>query len=137
MRIFRLPFLNWLIFNAIAFYYLDTKNSLSWNFSGWMGILAILVALESFGWIAASLYYFYRYKTSPNPIVQATALITEGPFTLLFTNFFIMGGLATLKRGLFLPAQTQVLPPQQAFLGYVFQQWLYLVFLLAHVPRQY
>ncbi|MEG7502373.1 isoprenylcysteine carboxylmethyltransferase family protein, partial [Providencia stuartii] len=45
MRIFRLPFLNWLIFNAIAFYYLYTKNSLSWSFSGWMGILAILVAL--------------------------------------------------------------------------------------------
>ncbi|MBG5918031.1 methyltransferase family protein [Providencia stuartii] len=80
MSIFRLPFLNWLILNIIAFYALYAKNILAWSFSGWTGVLGILVALESFGWIAASLYYFYRFKTSPNPISPATALITEGPF---------------------------------------------------------
>ncbi|EMD5260811.1 isoprenylcysteine carboxylmethyltransferase family protein, partial [Providencia stuartii] len=73
MSIFRLPFLNWLILNTIAFYALYAKNILAWSFSGWTGVLGILVALESFGWIAASLYYFYRFKTSPNPISPATA----------------------------------------------------------------
>ncbi|EOG1931780.1 isoprenylcysteine carboxylmethyltransferase family protein [Providencia stuartii] len=136
MRIFRLPFLNWLIFNAIAFYYLDMKNSLSWNFSGWMGILAILVALESFGWIAASLYYFYRYKTSPNPIVQATALITEGPFKfsrnplyLAFTSLCVSLALFTqspyfLVSGLvfWLVTDLYTIPQEEKFLSARFQE---------------
>lgn len=82
MSIFRLPFLNWLFLNGIAVYLLHIKGLFSWNISGWVGILAILVVLESVGWIATSLFYFIRYKTSPNPMIQATCLITQGPFRL-------------------------------------------------------
>ncbi|EKT62402.1 methyltransferase family protein [Providencia burhodogranariea] len=82
MNIFRLSFLNWLILNGIAVSLLYANGLFSWSFSGWVGILAILVALESFGWIATSLFYFIRHKTSPNPMNQATFLITQGPFRL-------------------------------------------------------
>lgn len=82
MSIFKFPFLNWLILNGFAVYYLFLRDSFYWSFSGWMGILGILVALESLGWVLASLYYFIRYKTSPNPISKVTYLITSGPFRL-------------------------------------------------------
>ncbi|MEX9611412.1 isoprenylcysteine carboxylmethyltransferase family protein [Providencia manganoxydans] len=82
MNIFRLPLLTWIVLNSIALYVLHVKNNFLWSFSGWMGILAILVALESFGWIAVSLYYFHCYNTSPNPTNKAKALITKGPFRL-------------------------------------------------------
>lgn len=82
MNIFKLPLITWVVLNSIALYVLHVKNNFLWSFSGWTGILALLVALESFGWIVASLYYFHRYKTSPNPTIETTALITKGPFRL-------------------------------------------------------
>lgn len=82
MSIFKFPLLNWLILNGFAVYYLFLRDAFYWGFSGWMGILGILIALESLGWISASLYYFMRYKTSPNPATKAAYLITRGPFRL-------------------------------------------------------
>ncbi len=80
MNIFKLPLLNWLVANGIAVYFLSRQGLLDWTFSGWMGILGILVALESVSWVATSLYYFYKHKTSPNPTVKATHLVTNGPY---------------------------------------------------------
>ena len=82
MAVFRLPFLNWLIINAIAAAWLYAKDALVIQFSGWSGILAILIGLESLGWIGASLVYFRRHNTTPNPLGEATHLITGGPFRL-------------------------------------------------------
>ena len=65
MAVFRLPFLNWLIINAIAAAWLYVKDALVIQFSGWSGILAILIGLESLGWIGASLVYFRRHNTKP------------------------------------------------------------------------
>lgn len=139
MRILRLPFLNWFVLNGFAGYLLYMQNDLSCCFSGWMGILAILITLESIAWIAVSLFYFRQYKTSPNPIVQATFLITEGPFRLsrnplylaftsmslsfaLFThspNFLISGLLFWLITDLY------TIPQEEKFLAKHFEtEWL-------------
>lgn len=82
MRILKYPLLNWLVANGVAVYFLFKHDALVWQFSGWMGILGILVTLESVSWVATSLFYFYKHKTSPNPSVQATHLVTNGPYRL-------------------------------------------------------
>ncbi|HGN1704779.1 TPA: isoprenylcysteine carboxylmethyltransferase family protein [Providencia rettgeri] len=82
MSMFKYPLLNWLIVNGIAAYYLFRQGTLDWQFSGWMGILGILVALESVSWVVISLYYFFKHRTSPNPMVKATYLVTDGPYRL-------------------------------------------------------
>nr|WP_282553240.1 isoprenylcysteine carboxylmethyltransferase family protein [Providencia sneebia] len=80
MNILKFPFINWLVLNGIAAYFLYIKGALIFNYSSWLGIIAILVVLESFGWIGMSLVYFRRHKTSSNPMIQASTLITDGPF---------------------------------------------------------
>ncbi len=80
MSIFKLPLLNWFFVNAFAAYYLYSQDAFCWHFAGWMGILGILIILESLVWIGMSLYYFFQYKTSPNPTTQASHLITHGPY---------------------------------------------------------
>ncbi|EJD6537992.1 MULTISPECIES: methyltransferase family protein [Providencia] len=82
MKILKFPLLNWLIVNGVAVYFLFKQGALDWYFSGWLGVLGILVALESVSWVATSLFYFYKHKTSPNPSVRATHLITNGPYRL-------------------------------------------------------
>lgn len=82
MSIFKFPLLNWLVANGVAVYFLSLQGALIGYFSGWMAILGVLVALESVSWIVASLYYFYKHKTSPNPITKATHLVTNGPYRL-------------------------------------------------------
>ncbi len=77
MKILKFPLLNWLIANGVAVYFLFKQGALDWYFSGWLGVLGILVALESVSWVATSLFYFYKHKTSPNPSVRATHLITN------------------------------------------------------------
>ncbi|MCW2255066.1 protein-S-isoprenylcysteine O-methyltransferase Ste14 [Providencia alcalifaciens] len=138
MSIFRLPLLHWLIVNGIAAYLLHIKGLFSWSFSGWVGILAILVALESVSWIATSLFYFIRHKTSPNPMIQATSLITQGPFRLsrnplylaftsmsvsfaLFTHspYFLVSGLV-----FWLITDLYTIPQEEKFLSKHFQdEW--------------
>ncbi|MDH0355542.1 isoprenylcysteine carboxylmethyltransferase family protein [Morganella sp. GD04133] len=88
MAVFRLSFLNWLIINGIAAVWLYAKDALVIQFSGWSGILAILIGLESLGWIGASLVYFRRHNTTPNPLGEATHLITGGLIFWLITDLF-------------------------------------------------
>ena len=101
MRIFKLPFVNWLVLNGFAAYYLHLKEGLYWSFSGWMGIIGILVALEAFGWIGASLYYFLQQKTSPNPLAPASSLITRGPYRLSRNPLYLAFTSMSLSLALF------------------------------------
>lgn len=101
MSIFKLPFVNWLALNGFAAYYLHIKEGFFWSFSGWMGIIGILIALEAFGWIGASLYYFFQQKTSPNPISPASSLITRGPYRLSRNPLYLAFTSMSLSFALF------------------------------------
>ena len=139
MNIFRFPLLNWLVVNGIATYFLFIQDNLYWYFSGWMGILGILVMLESFAWIAVGMYYFRRHKTSPNPTTKASYLITCGPYRfsrnplyLAFTSmclgfsllshspYFLISGLV-----FWLITDLYTIPHEEKFLSERFsQEWL-------------
>ncbi|WP_369311461.1 isoprenylcysteine carboxylmethyltransferase family protein [Providencia rettgeri] len=138
MRILKYPLLNWLVANSLAVYFLFKHDAFIWQFSGWMGLLGILVALESVSWIAASLFYFYKHKTSPNPNVRATSLVTNGPYRLsrnpmylaftsmslafaFFTHspYFLVSGLV-----FWLMTDLYTIPQEERFLAVTFsEEW--------------
>nr|WP_314265935.1 methyltransferase [uncultured Moellerella sp.] len=139
MRLFNIPFLNWLVLNLITIYFIPIQSILNIDWMSWNSLVALAVFSGSLLWLLTSIGYFIYFKTSPNPMCEASYLITRGPFKfsrnplyLTFCLFNLSFAIMTLSYYFllsgflfFLITHYYTIPKEEEYLKRSFkQQWL-------------
>ncbi|UNH40089.1 methyltransferase family protein [Moellerella wisconsensis] len=80
MKLFNLPFLNWLFLMILAGLLLPSDSWQTIDIYSLPVIIGGIVILISLIWIFACVGYFIYFNTSPDPRKNTENLITTGPF---------------------------------------------------------
>lgn len=97
MKLLRLPLIYWLLINLIPFIGFELHSSLI--HTGFFFYLGLFTIITSGIWVFYCLFFFIKYKTSPNPNHLPAQLIINGPYKMSRNPMYL--GFLDISIGLF------------------------------------